>query len=208
MMFRVPPRARHAALGVIALIAFGLALLVPNATAQDRSEPSFPYALGRADAGLRFAIEEAPAELIANLASSKASCSEALDAERSGNSDIARLGWANLSETVQRDDVPAERTILRAFARSRSGLGELQSTFSWQWRNRSARVGQLVLGVTESRDGVRLLEGLVQQFEVAFDRWERHDCTGAQQTVTSINRKIPSAVEKTNFGMEKLRSLL
>lgn len=205
-IIRVPPRGQTVS-AVIALIAFSL-LIVSNAAAQERSKPSFPQALGRADAGLRFAIEEAPAELIANLGASKVACSEALEAERSGNGDTARLGWANLSETVQREDAPAERKILGAFVRSRLGLGALKSTFSGQWRNRSARVGQLALGVAESRDGVRLLEGLVGQFEVAFARWERHDCSGAQQTVTSTNRKIPAAVEKINLGMKKLRSLL
>ncbi len=195
------------------LAAFGLLVLcvvplVPSAAARDRPRPSFPYALSRADAHLRFEIEEAPAELIANLASSKGICGEALQAELGGDAGGAEASWATLAKTVREGDLPAEHAIVDAFARSRSDLGDLQATFSEQWRDRPAKLRALSLGAAETQDGTRLLRRAVRRFEVAFDSWEQHDCTGAQRAVTATDRAISSAVAKVNSGMERLQSLL
>jgi hypothetical protein len=198
------------ALSALALLALSLVLFVPIASAGEPSRTSFPKALSRVDAGLRFGIEVAPAALIEDLGSSSRACGQALEAELKGDSVSAQTSWLTLTQIIEHGDSPISQTITGAFARSHAGLRGLQTVFSRRWRDQHqlARASELARAVTQTQNGIGLLQSAVKSFEAAFDHWERHDCAGAQQTIDATNRRIPPALGKINLGMKNLRSLL
>ncbi len=96
------------------------------------------------------------------------------------------------------------RVIIGTLARSDAGLVDLRRLLSERWRDKPALDNELVLGVAQAQSGIRLLRVAVNSFGTTFERWEKHDCTGAQEAITAANQRIPSAIEKINHGMEKI----
>ncbi len=201
-VIRVRGRVCRVAVGASVFIALGTMLLAPSASAGGRIPGSIFKALIRVEVGFQLGIEEAPAVLVEDLDSSNAACSKALEGEQSGAS--PQSSWTTLDQMIERGDSPVSREIIGALARSDTGLADLRTLISEHWRDKPAMVNELVFGVTKAQSGIGNLQVAVKSFGIAFERWEQHDCTGAQEAITTTNQRIPMAVEKINHGMERI----
>ena len=150
---------------------------------------------------LQLGIEESSGALIKDLGASSTACSSALGFEQSG--DVVQANWTTLTGIVEGGDRPASRAVIGALARSRSYLADLRALFPDIWRDR-AKVNKLILTVAQMQTGIRLLQVAVRSLGVAFERWEQHDCTGAQEAIAAANLRIHTAVGAINHGIERM----
>lgn len=201
-----PYRRSRRAAGVAVLIAIGGLCLTSKASAQVRLPVPILKAVIKVDGDLQVGIEEAPAVLIRELASSSMACGNALEAEQTNGS--AQPSWTTLSQIVERGDLPARRAITGALSKSHSDLGELRALLAGRWHDRFANSHELVPAITQAQKGIDGLRIAVKSFGVAFERWEEHDCAGAQEAIAATNRRIPPAVALINKGMKRLTAAL
>lgn len=189
------------AVGTLAIFALSAMLFASNASAAGHLPAPIIRGLIRVNGSLQLGIEEAPAALIKDLGASSTACSSALGFEQSG--DVVQANWTTLTGIVEGGDRPASRAVIGALARSRSYLADLRALFPDSWRDR-AKVNKLILTVAQMQTGIRLLQVAVRSLGVAFERWEQHDCTGAQEAIAAANLRIHTAVGAINHGIERM----
>lgn len=189
------------AVATFGVLALGALLCAPSAAAKGPLPTPILRAVIRLNGDLQFGIEEAPAELITDLGSSNTTCEEGLESEQGGVDPQA--SWTALTELIERGDLPASRAIDGALVQSRADLGDLRALLAASWRDHPAKVRRLTLAAAEAQSGIHLLRVAVKGLGTAFEQWEQHDCTSAQETITATNLRIPKAVELINHGIEK-----
>jgi hypothetical protein len=184
-----------------AILALGALLCAPGAPAKAPLPTPVLRAVIRLNGDLQFGIEEAPAKLIPDLGSSNTACVEGLESEQGGGD--PQPSWTALTELIQRGDMPTSRAIDGALVQSRAEIGDLRALLSASWRDHPAKLRRLTLATAEARSGIHLLRVALKGLGTAFEQWEQHDCTSAQESITATNLRIPKAVELINHGIEK-----
>jgi hypothetical protein len=189
----------RAAVALAALVA-ALALAGPAAAA-----PSpYRHDLARASAHLRIAIEIRPGQLGEYLRSSEIVCELGEKAEERSDEERAQADWSTLAQLVRERDRREMRAIDGAFVRADENLQVLLRRYSRAWRGQATKVQELKLGVTRTREGIRLMRQAMDRIAMAFSEWERHDCIGAVNGIEAGIRRIPAGIEKVNLGMQRL----